>query len=458
MWETANAVISGLIVAASVLIGVVMMGISILLAIDSAPLGPGELESARPGFLQPGWLNPETRLMLELLRLMFPYLLLVCVAATFMGMLNARGHFFIPAMGAAVLNGVLIATVLLVAPRFGETKETQIFGLAVGVLVAGVAQAGYQLPILYREGFRLRWVPPWKHDAVRLVVRRMVPGMMGVAAFQLNVLLTMGIASSIDLSIVASFDYAVRLMELPQGVFGISLATYLLPALSGLAAEKNFPEFRLTLGQAIGYLCFANLIASTVLIAMAEPIMRLLFEHGEFGPMETRHSAFALSCLAPGLIAFSLVNILARAFYALGDTKTPMKISTFCLAINVVFVAGLIIPFREGGLGIANSLSAAANVGLLLFALRRKLKFLNLGAVGRQIVVMAGAAVFAGQMAWLGSRIWERTMGHDNFLERLGAVFVPIALAGLIYWVLLLWFKIPQAEEFSSLLRTKLRR
>lgn len=458
MWETANAVISGLIVAAGVLIGIVMLGISLVLALDAAPLPAGMVESANPGFLEPNWLRPETRLMLELLRLMFPYLLLVCIAATFMGMLNARGHFFVPAMGAAVLNGILIATVLFMAPHFGDTKETQIFALGIGVLVAGIAQAAYQVPILYREGFRWRWVPPWKHETVRLVVRRMVPGMMGVAAFQLNVLLTMGIASSIDLRIVASFDYAVRLMELPQGVFGISLATYLLPTLAGLASEKKYAEFRSTLGQAIGYLCFANLMASSLLIVLAEPIMRLLFERGEFGPVETQHSGFALSCLAPGLLAFSLVNILARAFYALGDTKTPMKISTFCLAINVVFVAGLIVPFREGGLGMANSISALLNVALLLYGLKRKLKFLNLSMIRRELVAMFAASIFAGQMAWLSSRGWERWIGHENFLERLGAVFVPIAIASIIYGGLLLWFAVPQAQEFAKLLRSKLHR
>lgn len=461
MWHAANAVISGLLIAAGAIIGLVLIGISLVLISDS-PQTLGGLwrttgaetgaDWARPSFPAPGWLSPDTRLMLQLLRVMFPYMLLVCLAAAFMGMLNSRGFFFIPAMGAAVLNGILIVTVLWAAPRFGRTLEEQIFALAIGVLIAGIAQAAYQLPLLWREGFRYRWTRPWHNETVRTVVRRMVPGMLGVAAFQMNVLLTQGIAFAFDPQIVASFDYAVRLMELPQGVFGISLATFLLPALSGLAAEKKYAEFRATVGQALGYLIFVNLIASVCLMVLAEPIIRLLFERGEFSPLATNRASFALAGLAPGLIAFSAVNILARSFYALGDTSTPMKISCFCLATNVVFVIALLEPFKQGGLGIANTLSAGANVWLLLHVLRRKLKRLELGALRRQLVRLAGGAMLAGEVAWLCSAAWERWIGHGGLMEKTGAVFVPMGLASATYALALLWLKVPQAREFFDLL------
>lgn len=467
MWHSANAVISGLVIAASAIVGLVLLGISLILISDS-PRTLGGLwhatnadmsaEFAKPIFPAPGWLSPETRLLLELLRIMFPYMLLVCLAAVFMGMLNSRGFFFIPAMGAAVLNGVLIATVLWVAPGFGATLDKQIFAVAIGVLVAGFAQAAYQWPLLVREGFRYRWTRPWGNDTVRTVVRRMIPGMMGVAAFQMNVMLTQGIAFWFGAGIVASFDYAVRLMELPQGVFGISLATFLLPTLSGLAAEKKFVEFRSTVRQALGYLIFANLIASVCLVVLAEPIIRLLFERGEFTALATRRASFALAGLAPGLIAFSTVNILARAFYALGDTQTPMKISCFCLAINVVFVLGLVGPFQQGGLGIANTLSAAVNVWLLLHGLRRKLKQLDLGELRGYLVRMTSSAILAGVVAWLGSAAWERWIGHGGIVEKLGAVFLPMSIASLSYGGALLWLRVPQAREFFDLLRRKLRR
>ena len=152
------------------------------------------------------------------------------------------------------------------------------------MLAAGVAQAAFQLPTLWRDGFRYRWVSPWRNETVRLVVTRMIPGTIGVAAFQINVTLVQTIAFWVGPQIVASFNYAVRLMELPQGMFGISLATYLLPTLSGLAAEKNYPEFRATLRHGIGTLLFVNLIAAILLVVLAEPIVRLLFEHGDNSP------------------------------------------------------------------------------------------------------------------------------------------------------------------------------
>jgi putative peptidoglycan lipid II flippase len=482
MWHAANAVISGLLLSASGIIAVIVLGISIVLAIDSpsnlgmpriqaggavAIQGEGtanwpeavtgsRAENLKAGFPTAGFLRPDRHLMLQLLRLMFPYMLLVCLAAIFMGMLNARGQFFLPAMGATVLNSTLILVVLFVAPRFGQRLDTQVYGLAIGVLVAGVAQTAYQVPALWREGFRFHWVSPWSNPVVPLVLRKMVPGMMGVAAFQLNVLITQGIAYGIDPQIYVWFDYSVRLMELPQGLFGISLATYLLPTLSGLAAEKKYPEFRATLGQGLGYLTFSNLIATVLLIILAEPIVRLLFERGRFSALDTRNVAFALACLSPGLVAFSMVNILARAFFALGDTQTPMKISTVCLGMNVVFTILLIGPLAQGGLGIANSLSALCNVALLLYALRRKLKFLQLDAFRRDALTMAGAAVLAGQVAWLSSRGWEKWVGHAALAEKFGAVFVPMAAAAVVYGLALFWLQVPQAREVLILIGRRL--
>src|SRR5208337_4508096 len=181
---------------------------------------------------------------------------------------------------------------------------------------------------------------------------------IGVAAFQLNVTLVLAVAFWVNPQIVASFNYAVRLMELPQGMFGISLATYLLPTLSALAAEKNFAEFRTTLRHGVGTLIFLNLIAAILLVVLAEPIVRLIFEHGKFTAESTDRASLALMCLAPGLVAFSTVNILARAFFALGDTKTPMKISLACLTLNLVLSALLVVPLRQGGLGIANTITS----------------------------------------------------------------------------------------------------
>lgn len=455
MWRAANAVASGLVVVVSVLVGLVILGISLFLAASSARFTRAGL-AVFPAFPFP-ILDDDTRLMLELLRIMFPYLLLVCLAALCMGILNARGHFFIPAMGATMLNVVMIATVLLLAPRFGVAMESQIFALAIGVLAAGVAQFVFQLPTLWGEGFRYHWVRPWDDETVRLVVRRMLPAAVGVGAFQLNVLLIQGMSFWVDRTIVASFDYAVRLMEFPQGIVGVSLATYLLSALSGLAASKDYTGFRLTLREGLGHLIFANLLASVLLFVLAEPIVRLLFERGAFSPASTARAAMAIACLAPGLVAFSTVNVLARAFFALGDTRTPMKISVVCLIINLVIAAWLIGPFRQGGLGAANTLSSLVNVWLLLHALRRKLTRLDFGPLRPLLFSLLGATALSGAVAWGAFRLWETRMGHLTLPARLGAVFLPMLAATVAYWGLALWMRVPQAREIGGLILRRLR-
>jgi putative peptidoglycan lipid II flippase len=451
MWRAANAVISGLVISTCV---VVVLG---LLGVSAALWFGGHLDHGATRF------TGKTLLMLELLRVMLPYLVLVCLAAVFMGMLNARGHFFIPAMGATMLNVVMIASVLLLAPHLGLAYPKdlrlphQIFALAFGVLAAGVAQAAFQLPTLAHEGFRFHWVSPWQNDTVQRVVRQMLPATLGVAAFQINVVLTQGLSYWVDDYVVASFQYAVRLMELPQGLFGISLATYLLPTLSALATEKNFDGFRHELRQGISYLVFTNLIACVLLVALAEPIFRLLFERGKFDAASTSQAALALRCLAPGLVAFSIVNILARAFFALGDTRTPMKVSVFCLTLNLALALALVWRYKQGGLGIANTLTSLVNVALLTYALRRKLKVLDLASLRRPVWLLVGLSLMAGLLAFAGWQGWEKYLGHATLALKIGAVFVPAGLAGGFYWLVAWGCNIPAAKEMTSFALAKLR-
>lgn len=452
MWHAANAVISALVAFTCALVGVGLVALSLALAWG----GQIEGETTR--------LSARTLLMLELLRAMLPYLLLVCLAAVFMGMLNARGHFFVPALGAALLNVVMIGSVLWLAPRFGrhlpeeQRLPAQIFALAIGVVAAGVVQAGFQLPLLWREGFRWRWVTPWRDETVRRVVHQMLPATIGVAAFQINVVTVNLLAYWADDYVVASFQYAVRLMELPQGLFGISLATYLLPTLSGLAAEKNYEAFRAELRQGLGYLLFLNLIASALLVALAEPIIRLLFERGRFDAVSTQQATLALMCLAPGLVAFSTVNVLARAFYALGDTRTPMRISVFCLGLNLLVSAALVWRFKQAGLGLANTATSAINVWLLTYALRRKLRTLNFGALRAAGCRLGTLAVLAAALAWSLWQWWERALGHETLLLKLGAVFGPATAGGAFYLGAAWLLRVSAAREMAALLFGNSRR
>jgi len=438
MWRSGNAVLSGLIVVASLVVGLAMAGVSVA--------------------LMGGDFSVKTTLMLRLLRLMFPYLLFVCAAAVFVGMLNARGRFFIPALGSAALNVVMIASVLWVAPRMGEGLPIQVYGLALGVLGAGVAQAAFQIPALWREGWRFRWVNPVRDATVAEVVRRMIPTTVGVAAFQLNVMVTQGFAFSLGESIVASFQYAVRLMELPQGLFGASMATYLLPTLSGLAAEKRYDDYRTALLEGMTQLVFINLLAAALLVGLAEPIVRLLFEGGLFHAAATQSVAQALVFLAPGLVAFSGTSVLARAFYAVGDTRVPMQISLFCLGSNLVLSILFALPLKASGLALANTLTSTANLLLLGYALRRKFPRLDFGPLLREGGKMLAGAGGALGLAWGAARIWIGLFGEQGIAERVGAVLVPSLLGAGCYWACLWWWKVTACRKFGDALLGRLRR
>lgn len=399
-----------------------------------------------------------TELMFRLMRWMLPYLPLVCVAAGFIGMLNARRHFFLPALGSTMLNVAMLASVWFIAPLYGKDLDHRVFGLAVGILIAGVLQAGFQVPALLKEGFRFHWLDPRKEPAVHEIVRRMGPTVVGVAAFQLNTVLCQGFAYSHGREIVSSFNYAIRLMELPQGVVGISLATVLLPELSALVADKKFPEFRSTLSEGLRQVFFLTLLPAVLLLTLAVPMVRLLFERGAFVPDSTQRVAFMLACLTPGLMAFSLNNILARAFYALGDTATPMRISLASIAANLVAAFLSISFFPKAGLAIASSFSAIVNCTLLFYGLRRAQPKFALSPFVPGLLRMAAAGLVAGGVAWGTHALCERQLGHATLVSRIVEVFVPITTASLAYGGVALAIGLEEVRDVLAVLRRRRER
>jgi putative peptidoglycan lipid II flippase len=184
----------------------------------------------------------------------------------------------------------------------------------------------------------------------------------------------------------------------------------------------------------------------------------LLFQYGKFDAIATSEASFALMCLAPGLVAFSTVNILARAFYALGDTQTPMKISIFALGLNLTLAIIFVVPLRQGGLGIANTLTSICNVALLLFALRKKMGKLEMEAVRTNTLWLICLAILAGIIALIGWKFWDEKLGHATVALRIGAVFIPAIAAAALYWIFAMAFKIPAAMEIFEFAAARFRR
>ncbi len=350
--------------------------------------------------MAPGW-RTDTGLFdlaVTLTRTMFPYLVLVGLAALAMGALNAHHRFFTAALGPAVLNLAMIAAVVGLASRL----TAPIMALAIGVLVGGLGQLLVQLPELRRLGVPLRPSWEWRHPAVVRIAHRLWPAVFALAAVQVTVVVNTLLASLLPAGTVSYLYYADRVMEFPLGVFGIALATAALPSMSAQAARRDLPALRDTLEFALRLSAFVAVPAAVGLVLLGGPIVQVLFQRGEFSPADAALTAQALLGYAVGLPAFSATRIAAQTFYALGDTRTPVLVGFLAVAVNVVLALLLMWPLRHAGLALASSLSSYVNVIALGWLLRRRLGGPRGGEIGgslgRTLAASAGLALWC---AWV---------------------------------------------------------
>jgi putative peptidoglycan lipid II flippase len=363
-----------------------------------------------PGFERvPGKLE----LTITLSRLMLPFLLFVALAAAAMGMLNAVRRFTVPALAPVFLNlGMIVAGVGLI-PVFTAAGQPAILAMAVGVLVGGFLQFAVQVPALWAMGFRPAWPPALGHPGVKRIAFLMLPATIGLAATQLNLFVNTILASMLIEGSVSWLAYAFRLMQLPIGVFGVALATVSLPLVSRHAVTGDLTGLRTTLSGAIRLVCALTLPATFGLLALAEPIVRLLYQRGRFVAADTDRTAAALAAYCVGLCAYAAVKVLVPAFYALGDTKTPVRASFLSVAVNLAGNLALMGPLGHVGLALSTSLTMLFNFGQLSWAMRRRLgrfdgKALAATALRTALASAAMAAVVrAGVLAsepwWRGS-------------------------------------------------------
>lgn len=303
-----------------------------------------------------------------LTRITFPYILLISLVALFMGILNSLRHFAAPAAAPIFLNVGIIASALLISPRLSQP----VVGLALGVLLGGLLQLGLQIPWLIKKGVSLAplWIP--RHPAIGQIGHLMVPAIFGSAVYQINGFIQTLLASFLDEGSVSWLYYADRIVQFPLGVFAIAVSTAALPSLSKQAAQKDMHEFIGTLGYALRLVFFISIPSSVGLILLGGPIVKIIFERGAFDPMATAMTTKALFYYTLGLWAFSGTRILVSAFYALQDTKTPVKVAVVVLIVNLVLSLALMGPLRHGGLAFALSLASTLQFILLFVLIRRR--------------------------------------------------------------------------------------
>jgi len=387
-----------------------------------------------------------------LTRVMFPFLPLVSLAAISMGLLNSKDRFFIPASASSFFNLASITVGVIgyyIAPHFGQPR---VLGMAVGVLVGGAMQFLIQIPSMWRIGYRYRPLLSFTDPSVRQVMRLVLPMILGAAAVQINVLVNYTFASQGE-GWMSWLKFAFRLMHLPIGVVGVAISTATLPMLSRHVAEQDMTGYRQTLSHSLRLILLLTIPASVGLMVLKEPIIRLIYQHGEFGSDDTIMVAGALFFYAFGLCGYSAVKVGADSFYALKDTRTPAFVSLGTVTLNIILNYLFIfqLGFDHRGLALSTSCTVTLNAILLFIILRRRIGHLGMRAVSLVFckVLLASGAMWC--VCWFISRQSENLFGTVDILARLAQV--GGAIAGGIT-ALYLACRILRIKEMDDLIRT----
>jgi putative peptidoglycan lipid II flippase len=413
----------------------VVTGIGILAA-------PAVLAVFAPGWLMDG--RPEFWLSAEMLRITFPYILLISLTALSGGILNTFDRFLVPALTPVLLNLSLIAAAVLLSSRL----QVPVLGLAWGVLLAGVAQLAIQVPALVHLGLlpRPRW--GWRHSGVRRVIRLMIPTLVGSSVAQVNLLVDSVLATFLISGSVTWLYYSERLMEFPLGVFGVALSTVILPNLSRKHAQQSSQAFSATLDWALRLALIITMPAALGLTVLATPILVTMFQYQAFDAGDVEMTALSLAASALGLPAFIAVKVLAPGYYARQDTRTPVRFAIVSMVSNTL-IALLLVGILLGvhfkgphtGLALASTLAAYLNAAMLFRGLRRHDAYRPEAGWGRVTlaVVMACGAMVAVMLwghgtadQWLQAAVTERVRRLAMLLAGSSAVyFVVLFGAGL---------------------------
>jgi putative peptidoglycan lipid II flippase len=443
-WRLANRVATLAIVFMS---GIVILGIVVAPWLVSV--------------LAPGFDAEKAALTVTLTRIMYPFILLVSLAALVMGMLNAKDIFGTPAMASSFFNlgsiagGALIGWLL--DPHFGPRA---VLGLAIGTLIGGALQLGVQLPALRRIGYAFSPDFHWRDTRVKELLSLMGPSVIAASSTQVNVLVNSIFASHLVDGAVFWLAIAFRLMQLPLGVFGVALGTVTLPLLARLIARGERDTFRRELSRGLRLAFLMTIPATLGLMTLAEPIMSVLYQHGRFTAAQALESAGALRFYAIGLPAYAALKVLVNSFYALGQRRTPMYVSFAAIGINALL--GWLFTFHLGlghrGLALATGCIATLNFLVLYFLMRRHLSRLETRAMVRMFLKTAVASL-AMVAVCVAARIWLLAdWPTAAFLPKAAALLATIVAAGGVFFGLALVLRIEEIAPIAAAVKRRLAR
>ena len=441
-WRLANNVLTALLIVTGVLVvlGFVFAEPLVTLYAEDYSRVPGKLA-----------------LTIRLMRVMLPFLTCIAVAAAAMGILNSLRRYFVPALAPAAFNVVSIACALALTPIMPRFGQPRIMALAVGALLGGVGQVLIQLPLLWRQGFRFKLHLDVHEPGLRQVLLLMGPGTLGLAATQVNLLVSTMLAVRQGTGAVSWLQYAFRLMYLPIGLFGVSIATAVLPAVSRQLASGDLAAMRRTVSRGVALMLVVNIPAAVGLFTLAVPIVQLLLERGRFRPSDTIATAAAVQCYVIGLVGYSAARITSPVFYALRQSRVAVAISTAAIVVNLVLSLTLVRFFGYRGLALATSLAACVNGGLSVLFLSRRIGGLDgkrlASTSGRVLVAAAVMAVTVESV----SRLMLLLLTGSGLIQQALRLTITIVSGLVMLAAAAKMLRISEAEELLLEARNRLR-
>ncbi len=395
-------------------------------------------------------------------RVMFPYVLFICLAALSMAVLNSYKHFATSAFAPCLLNLLLIITMLGVFPFIGSDPGSRAYALSWAVLLAGVAQVAIQLPALKRFGCPFKFSSHWNDPRIRKMLMLMGPAALGMAVTQFNVLIDRLLALWIGDWAPAALFYSERMIYFPLGIIATALGTVLLPAFSTHAADKDYDSMRDTIGQSVRHMAFIMAPAALGLLALAPWIIQVIFEWGgNFDPHSSMLSARALMFYAPGLIVFSAAKVFVPAFYALQDTRTPVRIGIYTvllnLTLNIIFILTLPTYWKHAGMALSTVAAEAVGMTTLGILLSRRMQHIPWRTIGKSFARSLFCAVLMAGVAWITMRYTAPLYAEllPAKIAQIIAVAIAIGAGGMTYLLLSLALRAPELKEIKSAIREK---
>src|SRR5260370_22448796 len=404
------------------------------------------------------WSPDKTELTILLTRIMWPFMLMVWLAALVRGMLNAKHVFGPPAMASSYFNlGSIIGGVAIgwwLDPHFGARS---LVGLAIGTLIGGTWQLIGQFPWLWHVGSKFHPDCRWRDEGVRTVLSLMGPAVIAASAVQVNVLISSGFAASLGNGPVSWLNIAFRLMQLPLGIFGVAIGTVTLPLVSNSAAVGNMDEFRAILARGMR-LAFLLTIPSAIGLAMlASPIISVIYEHGRFTAAMTRQTAGALQFYAIGLVAYSALKVLTPACYAIDKRKTPMNVSFLAIGLNLFL--NWLFTFRLGwghrGLAFSTSLVATVNFLLLYGLMRRHTRKLETRRMLTGLGKICVAGLLLALVCWAANHWWLDAWEQLRFFKKLCALLAAISVSLVTFFGAAFLLRVDEVQDVVDLVRRR---